>query len=94
MRPLYESVKEDKSKADKMFEELGYYINDQLKQKWNEEDALTYTTKIEEEEIQKDYIHFWKDEKTITKNGDVESIRITMQELEAINQKCKELGWL
>lgn len=38
-------------------------------------------------------IEFWND-KTISKSSGYEVSYITMQELKAINLKCKELGWI
>ena len=82
MKPLYESVKEDKSEADKMFEELGYKKEET---KWEEDELVHYIQYISSETL----IEFALDSKMIN----IPSI-IDMQELQAINQKCKELGWL
>ena len=63
---------------------LGYY---------KDFDKTTY-------EYRKDYegylfeIDFWLEDKTISKNQFRDMGYITMQELQAINKKCKELGWL
>lgn len=77
------------SKADEMFEKENYKLNDTC-----EENVITYTDKPNNKEYLPNNIHFWKDTKTISKNGDVERICITMQELQAINGKCRELGWI
>ena len=67
--------------ADKMFEELGY-------EKEENESLITY-------KYFNWRIYFLKADKTVGKNMyDDESCFFTMQELKAINEKCKELGWL
>ena len=70
--------------ADEMFEKEKYEINNN----WGN-NIITYTTKKGNLDSN---IHFWKKSKTISKNGDVEMVHITMQELQAINKKCEELG--
>lgn len=70
------------SKADKFFDELGYEIvNNNL--------ILVYER--QQEYSVKDYICFYLESKTIK----IEKFwcGITMQELQAINKKCEELGW-
>ena len=77
------------SKADKMFEELGY--------KKEEEQNIIYTQKFPNGEK---WICFEKN--SIAKSffgvfeqaGDRMPLIFDMQELQAINEKCKELGWL
>lgn len=82
MRPLYESVKKEKSKADEMFKELGYKV---IKNKFQ----ITYVDNISSIQFLLKYkkveYHFLK--------GTTYRVQ-TMQELQAINQKCLELGWL
>ena len=69
--------------ADEMFEELGY-----KKDNYTEIEILY---RKDENHI----IRFWKKGKRIIKqNEDGWYMSITMQELQAINKKCKELGWL
>lgn len=71
------------SEADKMFEELGY-----IKQEteWEEDEQVHYyITYISNDTL----IDFSLDSKYIN----IISI-VNMQELKAINLKCKELGWL
>ena len=89
MRPLFDSVKKEKSEADKMFEKLGYEI---LRNKKEERFHLEYAKNNKDGDVVA--IQFWND-KTISK---VDSYNIddyiTMQELQAINEKVKELGWL
>lgn len=87
MRPLYESVKEDKSEADKMFEESGL-----KKQTWLSEceNKIIY-----ENDKKSRFIIFSKTVKAVecaTEHGF--SNYIYPHEFPAINQKCKELGWL
>ena len=74
------------TEADKMFEELGY-------EEKNFDTRITNFIKDFKKETQSN-IHFWNEEKTISKNGDIDGVRITMQELKAINKKCEELGWI
>lgn len=78
-------INNKQSKADKMFEELGYEL-------LNEYDK----------DFDNNFIVYLKVGKTITfkKSNLKVSVRdtqrnyINMQELQAINEKCKELGWL
>lgn len=69
------------SKADEMFEKLGYIkIKTDLETK--------YRNDIGE-------IRFWKPAKTIIKQDeDGGYLAIKMKELQAINEKCKEMGWI
>ena len=90
MRPLYESVKEDKSKADAMFEDLGYhkgYNIDKDGNKWGEYFFDKYYQCIS---------FSYKDKAVCcyVKGSSDEALYINMQELKAINQKCKELKWI
>ena len=84
MRPLNESIKEKKSKADKMFEELGY------KQRITQLGDLKYYKDDD------NVIYFTLKRKGFIKSGEYDGMcdAITMQELKAINEKCKELEWL
>lgn len=66
------------SKADEMFKKLKY--------EFEYEDEISLTLANREQER---YITFIKDIKTLMLTSN-----ITMQELQAINLKCKELGWL
>ena len=72
------------SKADKMFEELGYTMR-------NGKEGIFYCEYSNKKT--EDIIQFWHD-KTVSKYDEDEESYITMQELQAINEKCKELGWL
>ena len=72
------------SKADEMFEELGY--ENQRKGNGARIYYEYYNKKSEE------FIQFWYD-KTISKYNKEETGYITIQELQAINEKVKELGW-
>lgn len=67
--------------ADKMFEELGYIKH--------ENNFGIYYHDKEDKWGEYTAIVFDKEDKTLHFE-----IYITMQELKAINQKCKELGWL
>ena len=66
------------SEADKLFEEIGY--------KTEFEDKISFTFANREKGR---YITFIKDSKTL-----MLPCELTMQELKAINLKCKELGWI
>ena len=84
MRPLYDCFKEEKSKADEMFKKLGYeiVINNGNYIKYLKDDENVY--------------YFLKDVKEYYKSGEYDGLcgNITMQELQAINEKVKELEWL
>lgn len=84
MRPLYESVKEDKSEADKLFEKLGY------------KSSYTQLGDLKFYKDDDNVIYFTPKYKTFNKSGEYDGMcdYITMQELQAINLKCKELGWI
>ena len=74
------------SKADKMFEELGY---ENIPKQSNRGYDLKYYK-------DDDNIYFFCfDRKIIFKSGEYDSMcdGITTQELQAINEKVKELGW-
>ena len=70
------------SKADEMFEKLGY-------KKIENKIQITYVKTCENIEfllnVKKIEYHFLRGSTFLVQ---------TMQELQAINQKCKELGWL
>lgn len=67
--------------ADEMFDELGYKISKNN----NKEIEFTYCEET---------INFWLKEKEVSKDiyGSIDFI--TIDELKAINKKCKELGWI
>ena len=70
------------SKADEMFKELGY------KKQNNPGIEVRY---IKDEN---NIIRFWKPNFSICKQDeDGREMGISMQELQAINEKVKELGW-
>lgn len=73
------------SKADDMFKELGY-----KKHIDNEYEVEFYCYDI--------YFTFDKEDKTIQKRVELDNVflakPVTIQELQAINEKVKELGWL
>lgn len=88
---IYEEVKEvcyqlieleNNSLADKMFEKLGYskYLKGKNRGYYRKEDC---------------YINLYLDEKRFTKLNFYDGFEsITMQELQAINEKVKEVGWI
>ena len=76
------------SKADKMFEELEY-------KKYTSDDCVMYMKDL----FMITFIIPNKRFITEYKQGDynfpkIRPFEISMQELQAINEKCKELGWL
>lgn len=97
MKPLYESVKKEKkdkkekTTADKMFEELGYKktITGFEIARYRKEFKLKGARNIIFS-IDKEICVCEENEKGLAVNRDY----FNMQELQAINQKCKELGWL
>lgn len=88
------------SKADEMFEELGYELRDEKICPH----SYVYIKNISKFDIKE--IILQKANKLITicyykidVNGYIESLNLieyhlSMQELQAINEKCKELGWI
>lgn len=80
--------------AKEMFEKLGY----DFKKGWLYDkyvDALNYHKEIPEEDYNEEYILFDVEERNYWKEDDYgDAIPITMEELQAINQQCKELGWI
>ena len=70
------------SEADKLFDELGY-------NKYELDTYIEYLNRITREEIT-----FRKDTRAVEKCHNVSSDYITMQELQAIYKKCKELEWI
>jgi hypothetical protein len=87
MKPLYESVKEEKSEADKMFEKLGYIEHFKYAENEGYIDAETYRTDSSHC-MGKSIIFQYVDKRILMPQV------INMQELKAINQKCKELKWI
>ena len=69
------------SKADKILKELGYTV---------EEGNRNIFIYIDDGEYINHSFVIHKESKTIT----VYKQLVTMQELQAINQKCRELGWI
>lgn len=80
MRPLNDCIKEDKNKADKMFEKLGYEKDEDIY-------IITYVNYYDNDNAF--LIRFDKKLKVLVFNH-----AINMEELQSINEKCKELGWL
>lgn len=71
------------SKADEMFEKLGYrkYSN-------------TYSTFYQNNSKSKEILFDVEDKDFVCQDMyDYDGLYITMQELQAINEKVKELGW-
>ena len=79
--------------AKEMFEELGYEIT------FENEYTLTYTKKIfisDEHQIEfyKNIQCFASKRWSDSPFEDAKPFELNMQELKAINQQCKELGWI
>jgi len=79
------------SKADEMFEELEYekIVEHEFKEPENYDDGVTELI-LYRDEIKRLEISFWND-KTISKTSNYDVSYLTMQELQAINEKVKEL---
>lgn len=68
--------------ADGMFEELGYYKRDNgIELQYRNEDKIIIFDRVDKTVSSEDTFSFGVDD-------------ITMKELQAINKKCVELGWL
>ena len=80
------------SEADELFEELGYEKIVEHKYKLPDDDGVTELILYRDDGTLLE-IEFWND-KTISKSSGYDVSYITMQELKAINLKCKELGWI
>lgn len=68
------------SKADEMFEELGYekiIKNKNIKYEHNRNPFRTFEFLMDKQEIELNNVNL-----------------ITLKRLKAINEKCKELGWI
>lgn len=74
------------SKADKMFEELGYTIKEKVRFTL---DRLVYKN-LKDDTM----ISFCEEYKVVLKTQDIYPKAIDMQELKVINKKCEELGWI
>lgn len=83
------AVSEKEKTADEMFEELGY-----------EKNVNTLTNFIYQNKKNNKEIRFYKIYKCVEisliefEEYEGNSIFFTMQELQAINKKCQELGWI
>ena len=77
------------SKADEMFEKLGYKKIKELKRRNGEIWGIEYINDREYISITFDLIG----KEFCVSNDDSYAIYSTMQELQAINEKVKELGW-
>ena len=76
--------------ADELFTELGY-TKEEMKDKWDRVWGVSYKHKKHWIEIQIDYQDA---EICVGTIDDSEPVYIGMDELQAINKKCQELGWL
>lgn len=80
--------------ADKMFENLGYekIVEHKFKKLKDNKDLITEII-MYRNEITNLEISFWND-KTISKEKNYDESYLTVKEIQAINLKCKELGWI
>lgn len=79
------------SKADEMFEKLGYEKEYDSKPEGVSDDEMLIKY---HNEFYNYYIQFWND-KTVNKKVNYDEIGyLDIDELQAINEKVKELGWL
>lgn len=80
--------------ADEMFKELRYekIVEHKFKELDDYDDGVTELI-LYRDEINGLEISFWND-RTISKTSNYDVSYLTMQELQAINKKCKELGWI
>ena len=80
------------SEADRLFKDLGYekIVEHKYKQPDNDEETELILYRDDGTLLE---IEFWND-KTISKSNGYDVSYITMQELQAINKKCQELGWI
>lgn len=83
------------SKADEMFEELGYekIVEHELLREHKDNTDITTEVIMYRDEITNIEISFWSD-RTISKERIYDESYLTVTEIEAINQKCRELGWI
>lgn len=72
-------------KSDEMLKNLGYEkISD-------DKYSIEYRNILDDDLFE---INFWKKDKTISKNFYKDKGYITIKELQAINKKVEELGWM
>lgn len=85
---IYDSKNKRMTNADKMFEELGYKIDIREEYgliRYNKDENKFIRFMLENKEIEANKIE---------PNGDVWILNINIELLQAINEKCKELGWI
>lgn len=71
------------SKADEMFKRLGYKIG------YESEFLICYRNK------RNSHIYFYLSDKSLDlATSDIHNKKLPLEQLQAINEKCKELGWL
>ena len=78
-------------KADEMFEELGYEKIVELKEPDDYDNGVIELI-LYRDEVKGFEIEFWND-RTISKSSNYDESYLTIEELQAINEKVKELGW-
>ncbi len=82
------------SKADEIFEELGYekIVEHKFKEPDDYDDGATELI-LYRDEVKGLEIEFWND-RTISKTSNYDISYLTMEELQAMNLKVKELRWI
>ena len=82
------------SKADEIFEELGYekIVEHKFKEPDDYYDGVTELI-LYRDEVKGLEIEFWND-RTISKTSNYDISYLTMEELQAMNLKVKELRWI
>lgn len=84
-------------KAEKMFEKLGYELDEQEDYLvyWKESPNQVINRNFAQNEIQIEFnLHYKTIEKRELFDTDENSNIITLKELKAINEQVKELGWI
>ena len=76
------------NESDKLFEMLGYEKTD-LKNMSGKIWGIKYTNNVQFIRIKFDFI----EQMVCVASMDGEGVYLTMEELSAINKKCRELGW-
>ena len=82
------AVSEKEKTADELFEALGYKKID------DEDELIEYLSPGYKYNCDSKFIRFDKNEWLVTAFYPNEKAYVDMQELQAINKKCQELGWI
>ena len=83
------------SEADKLFEELGYEKDKNTNNCYvNVLNSFKKQKDIEFDDVAKNYVTIRLSKYNEYGNLEINQIVLSLQELKAINLKCKELGWI